>query len=183
MLEKWKQELQNHTLSKIMLCCCFSLSDINCGLAGKSPSHLLEVQLENHFHSEREGETQILNVWIGIQEPSLARLNDISFQLSRVFRSHPKVPGALTNKAGKVPGSSQSLGVSTSKQPALAMCHKTQATREAEIQKPELWASDHLWTWTSERALGKAGRTHKIKCISHQNFIMVITQLHFQECF
>lgn len=45
------------------LSCCFSLSDINCGLAGKSPSHLLEVQLENHFHSEREGETQILNVW------------------------------------------------------------------------------------------------------------------------
>lgn len=56
-LEEWKQVLQNHTLSKIMLCCCFSPSDINCGLAGKSPSHLLDC------HSETERETKILNVW------------------------------------------------------------------------------------------------------------------------
>lgn len=80
----------------------------------------------------------------GLQEPNLARWNSISFQLSPGFRSHPKVPGALTSKAGKVPGSSQSLGVLTSKQPALAMCHKTQAYPRS--RNPEAWT---LSFWSS----------------------------------
>lgn len=160
MLEKWKQELKNHTLSKIMHSLFFSPSDINCRLAGKSPSHLVKIQLENHFHSETEGKTKTLNFSIGNSRAEFSKAerhfistDSSAYKPPQGTWSPDKQGRQLTSKAGREPESSWSLGASTSKLLALATCLEPWNPRLPEKEGSRslnLQASHQLWSWATE---------------------------------
>lgn len=119
-----------------------------------------------------------------MQELSLARPNDISFQLTQVFTSHPKVPGALTSKAGRQRAreltESGSLNfkaailgyVPRATKPRLP---EKQGSRSLNFKLLISSGAELLRSWTGKVALGKGGKTKKKKCVSHPNFITAVT--------
>lgn len=163
-------------------CCCFSPSDINCGLAGKSPSHLLEIQLENHFLSEMEGKTKILNAWTRTSRASFSKVKQ---HLISTVSTVQKPPQGTWSPDWQGRQSARELtepGSLNFKEPALAMCHKSQAypkkQKSRRLNFEVLITSGH--GQVREHWGKQGGHT---ECISQQNFIMAITQFHFRECF
>lgn len=84
-----------------------------------------------------------------------------------MFTSHPKVPGALTNKTGQEPESSGSLGASTSKLPALATRLQPQnpaCQRWGDLGAPTwgCWAAlePDRWATTGEEQGNKGKKVH-----------------------